>query len=138
MRATASATASSAMSSAAASCCISSTPPAPTPAPTIAPSARELAAYGEGLDQKPEIVALSKIDAVDEETLAKQTERLKRAIRSHGPAVEAGAKRARPLLLSTATRNGVTEVLRAAMAEIEAGRAESAQELAAPEPWSPV
>ena len=31
---------------------------------------RELAAYGEGLAEKPEIVALSKVDAVDEETLA--------------------------------------------------------------------
>ena len=51
---------------------------------------RELAAYGEGLDEKPEIVALSKVDAVDEETLAKQLERLKRAIRSHGPAAESG------------------------------------------------
>ena len=30
---------------------------------------RELAAYGDGLAEKPEIVALSKIDAVDEETL---------------------------------------------------------------------
>jgi GTP-binding protein len=99
---------------------------------------RELAAYGGGLDEKPEILALSKIDAVDEETLAKQLERLKRAVRSHGPTVEAGAKRARPLLLSTATHNGVTEVLRATMAEIEAGRAEAAQALAAPEPWSPV
>ena len=46
---------------------------------------RELAAYGSGLDQKAEIVALSKVDAVDDETLEKQTERLKRAIRAHGP-----------------------------------------------------
>ena len=52
---------------------------------------RELSAYGEGLDDKPEIVALSKVDAVDEETLARQAERLKRAIRSHGP--PAGARR---------------------------------------------
>ena len=32
---------------------------------------RELAAYGEGLAEKTEIVALSKVDAVDEATLEK-------------------------------------------------------------------
>ena len=62
---------------------------------------RELAAYGEGLEEKAEIVALSKVDAVDEETLKKQIERLKRAIRSYGPPVADGGKRARPLLLSS-------------------------------------
>ena len=84
---------------------------------------RELAAYGAGLAEKAEIVALSKVDAVDEETLQKQTERLKRAIRSFGPALGPGAKRAKPFLLSTATRSGVTEVLRATMAASEAQRA---------------
>ena len=77
---------------------------------------RELAAYGAGLAEKAEIVALSKVDAVDEETLQKQMERLKRAIRSFGPALGPDAKRAKPFLLSTATRSGVTEVLRATMA----------------------
>ena len=99
---------------------------------------RELEAYGEGLDEKPEIVALSKIDAVDEETLARQVERLRRAVRSYGPPAEPGARRLRPLLLSTATRNGVTDVLRATMAAIESGRAEAAATLAAPAPWSPL
>jgi GTPase len=99
---------------------------------------RELEAYGEGLDEKPEILALSKTDAVDEETLAKQVERLKRAVRNYGPPLEPGAKRMRLLLLSTATRNGVTDVLRATMSAIEAGRAEAAASLAVPEPWSPL
>src|SRR5690242_1034881 len=84
---------------------------------------RELAAYGAGLVEKAEIVALSKVDAVDEATLLKQTERLKRALREFGPPPGPGARRLRPLLLSTATRTGVTEVLRATMAAIEAGRA---------------
>ncbi len=84
---------------------------------------RELAAYGEGLEEKPEILALSKVDAVDEETLAKQLDRLKRALREYGPPVEQGAKRAKPLLLSTATQNGVTDVLRAAMARDRKGEA---------------
>src|SRR6516162_169868 len=70
---------------------------------------RELAAYGAGLAEKAEIVALSKVDAVDEATLAKQTERLKRAMRSFGPPLAPGVKRMRPLMLSTATRSGVTE-----------------------------
>jgi GTP-binding protein len=83
---------------------------------------RELAAYGEGLAEKAEIVCLSKVDAVDEETLMKQLARLKRAIRSHGPALPAGKRPAPPLILSAATRRGVTEVLRATMAAIEARR----------------
>ncbi len=65
---------------------------------------RELAAYGAGLADKAEIVALSKVDAVDEAALAKQTERLKRAMRSYGPPLAQGAKRMRPLPLSTATQ----------------------------------
>ena len=39
----------------------------------------ELEAYGAGLVDKPEIVALSKVDAVDPETLKSQMARLKRA-----------------------------------------------------------
>ncbi len=92
---------------------------------------RELAAYGEGLEEKAEIACLSKVDAVDEEMLAKQFERLKRAIRTHGPRLADGAKREKPLLLSTATRRGVTEVLRATMTAIEAGRAKDAAPSAA-------
>ena len=84
---------------------------------------RELAAYGEGLAEKAEIIALSKVDAVDEATVKKQTERLMRVIREFGPPIPSGGKRAKPLLLSTATRAGVTEVLRATMAAIEARRA---------------
>ena len=92
---------------------------------------RELAAYGEGLEEKAEIVCLSKVDAVDEETLARQLERLRRAVRAHGPRLADGAKRERPLLLSTATRRGVTEVLRATMTAIEAGWAKETARLAA-------
>jgi GTP-binding protein len=40
---------------------------------------RELEAYGHGLAEKPEIVALTKIDSVDREALATQVLRLKRA-----------------------------------------------------------
>ena len=51
---------------------------------------RELDAYGEGLTEKAEIVALSKVDAVDEDTLKQQRERLKRALRSYGPPLAEG------------------------------------------------
>ena len=98
---------------------------------------RELAAYGAGLAEKTEIVALSKVDAVDEATLLRQMERLKRAKRGFGPPLDPGAKRMRPLLLSTATRAGVTEVLRATMAAIEARRASEPAAKAAAAQWAP-
>src|ERR671913_151462 len=66
---------------------------------------KELAAYGHGLADKPEIVALSKADALDAATLKEQTARLKRA-----------AKRA-PLVLSSASGQGVEEALRALLRE---------------------
>ena len=73
----------------------------------------ELIAYGNELDEKQEIVALSRTDAVDEETLKAQLERLKRAIRTYGPAVADGERRKPPMILSAATRTGVQDVLRA-------------------------
>jgi len=60
----------------------------------------ELEAYGHGLDEKPEIVALSKADAMTPEQIKKQLARLKKA-----------AKKT-PVLLSSASGQGVTDVLR--------------------------
>ena len=85
---------------------------------------RELEAYGHGLAEKHEIVALSKIDSVDAETLKQQALRLKRA-----------AKRT-PLRLSAATNDGLTEALRAILKEIDAANAESAPPKQAVE-WAP-
>jgi GTP-binding protein len=85
---------------------------------------RELEAYGAGLAEKPEIVALSKIDAVDAEALKVQTDRLKRA-----------AKR-KPLLLSAASGAGVTGVLRAVIAVIDEAKASEKQAQPAPA-WAP-
>ena len=85
---------------------------------------RELEAYGHGLAEKHEIVALSKIDSVDAETLKQQALRLKRA-----------AKRT-PLRLSAATNDGLTEALRAILKEIDAANAESAPPKHAVE-WAP-
>ncbi len=72
---------------------------------------RELEAYGHGLAEKPEIVALSRIDSVDAETLKQQALRLKRA-----------AKRT-PLRVSSATNVNVREALRAILKEIDAANA---------------
>ncbi|WP_442755086.1 GTPase ObgE [Methylocystis sp. JAN1] len=93
----------------------------------------ELAAYGAGLDEKLEVVALSKIDAVDPDHLKKQRERLKRAIASAGPPADSRG----PLLaLSSATGAGVTEALRAVGSAIDAFKTEeSAAET--PVEWRP-
>jgi GTP-binding protein len=79
---------------------------------------QELAAYGEGLDEKPEIVALSKADALSPELLKEQVARLKRA-----------AKKT-PIVLSSASGEGVEAALRALFAIVEEARVEEAQESA--------
>ena len=96
----------------------------------------ELAAYGGGLADKPEIVALSKIDAVDEETLKVQRERLRRAMRSYGPSLAAGARRAPPLELSAVAHRGVSEALRAALAVIDSARASETKQAAPAPAWT--
>ncbi|MCO5064567.1 MAG: GTPase ObgE [Rhizobiaceae bacterium] len=70
----------------------------------------ELEAYGHGLADKPEIVALSQVDTLDADARKKKVASLKRA-----------AGRA-PILLSAVTGEGVQETLRALMTEIEAAR----------------
>jgi GTP-binding protein len=61
----------------------------------------ELDAYGHGLADKPEIVALTKIDAMTDEAVKQQAARLKRACKTT------------PLLLSAQSGKGVPEALRA-------------------------
>ncbi|KFC63400.1 GTP-binding protein obg [Bosea sp. LC85] len=75
----------------------------------------ELKAYGEGLAEKPEIVALSKVDALSPELLKEQVARLKRA-----------AKRM-PIVLSSASGQGVDDALRALFAVVEEARQEEAK-----------
>jgi GTPase len=72
----------------------------------------ELDAYGHGLADKPEIVALNKADALTAEELRAQTARLKRA-----------AKKT-PLVVSAATGAGVPEVVRALRKAIDGARHE--------------
>ena len=85
---------------------------------------RELAAYGGGLEDKHEIVALSKVDAVDAQTLKLQMQRLKRA---------AGRT---PIKLSSATGAQVKETLRALLGVIDAARLAEAPAVEAPD-WQP-
>ncbi len=70
----------------------------------------ELEAYGGGLAEKPRITVLNKIDALDDEERAFLAEEL---------AAESGGE---VLLMSGVTGEGVTEVLRALRARIDADR----------------
>jgi GTPase len=74
----------------------------------------ELSAYGHGLADKPEIIALSKADAVDPAQLKAQAARLKRAAKKP------------PLVLSAVSGAGVAEALRALMAMIGTAREQTA------------
>ncbi|MCC7426218.1 MAG: GTPase ObgE [Alphaproteobacteria bacterium] len=75
---------------------------------------RELEAYGHGLPEKPEIVALNKIDALTPAELGRRRAALSRAA---GKPV---------LLVSGASRAGVPELLRALLAVIRKRRAKAA------------
>lgn len=84
----------------------------------------ELSAYGHGLAEKPELVALNKSDAMSADDVKLQTARLKRA-----------AKKS-PLLLSGVSGEGVTEVLRELFEFIEQAR-DGAQPEVQPAAWRP-
>jgi GTP-binding protein len=87
--------------------------------------ARELEAYGAGLSEKPRIVALNKVDALDAAEVA-------------AAAAALAAASGRPVLeVSGATGRGVPEVLRALRAAIAAAREGSGAPAAAAEPWRP-
>ena len=83
----------------------------------------ELKAYGGELAKKKEIVALSKADALDEETLLVKLAELKKAARKT------------PLALSAVSGKGVKEALFALTREI--GRAADEDDPEADEPWRP-
>jgi GTP-binding protein len=85
----------------------------------------ELAAYGAGLEDKPELLALNKIDALDPETRA-----------AAAAALEAVAGK-RPMLVSGVSGEGVRELLRAALAEIRRGRGPAPAESEAVGEWRP-
>jgi GTP-binding protein len=90
----------------------------------------ELKAYGEGLIDKPEVLCLNKVDALDAETRAAKLKELKKATKTT------------PLLISGVSGEGVKDALRAAFAHVVAGRpvvAPAAKDIAPQdiEPWAP-
>jgi len=87
---------------------------------------RELKAYGADLETKKEIVALSKCDALDAETLASQVEALQKAARK------------KPVLLSAVSGMGVREALFALSREIGRVARKEAEGDDPPEPWTPL
>ncbi len=96
----------------------------------------ELEAYGCALDEKPEIVALTKIDAVDADTLKQQVERLKRAIRSAGPELKDGEKPRALHKISAVSGEGVVDVLREVW-KVVLGRRQEALALSPTPAWRP-
>jgi GTP-binding protein len=86
---------------------------------------RELEAYGEGLAEKPEILALSKCDAMTEDEIKAKIKALKKA-----------AKKT-PLVLSSQSGQGVKEVLRALLDVIAESRAEEQPKPEEAEAWQP-
>ena len=76
----------------------------------------ELAAYGEGLAEKPELVALNKIDALDAATRAEKAAELEAASGSA------------PFLVSGVSGEGVTALLRAALRRRAARRRSGARD----------
>jgi GTP-binding protein len=85
----------------------------------------ELAAYGHGLGEKREIVALNKADALMPEQLKEQMARLKRATK------------VAPLVISAVTQHGVPQALRALLNAIAAAELEEALGLRASGPLVP-
>jgi GTPase len=85
----------------------------------------ELEAYGGGLAEKAEVVALNKADALTPEALKQQVARLKRAAKKP------------PLVISAATGDGVREVLRALAGAIEDNRAHDPGARTVAQSWQP-
>ncbi|MCB1439527.1 MAG: GTPase ObgE [Nitratireductor sp.] len=87
---------------------------------------REIEAYEHGLAEKPEVVALSQIDILSPEARQEKVAELQEAC---------GAK---PLELSSVSREGIDKVLRALAALIEDKRGPETEEEEADDEWSPL
>ena len=85
----------------------------------------ELEAYGQGLTDKPEIVALSKCDALTPDEIKTQSAKLKKAARKT------------PLVLSSASGQGVPEALRALLKVIGKAREVTEPPPAKEAAWQP-
>ncbi len=100
------------------------------PAEALQVIEEELEAYGSGLDKKPRLIALNKIDLVDDELVRAFTKELKAA----------GAKKVFPI--SGATGKGMDKLLDAVIDFLPAAtvteRPVGAQEELDEKPWSPI
>ncbi len=85
----------------------------------------ELSAYGQGLAEKPEVVALNKADALGADAIKQQAARLKRAAKKP------------PLVVSAVSGAGVAETLRALLEVIDEARGSTAAADAARPAWTP-
>jgi len=85
----------------------------------------ELSAYGHGLADKPDIVALNKADALSAGEIKEQAARLRRAAKGS------------PLIISAVSGQGVLEVLRALMAVIENARGNKVEPKTETATWQP-
>ena len=85
----------------------------------------EIAAYGNGVADKPEIVVLSKADALSADDIKHQLARLKRAAKKQ------------PLVVSAVSGDGVAEVLRALYRVIEKARPTAAEASTTTSAWQP-
>jgi GTP-binding protein len=87
---------------------------------------KELKLYGGGLAEKPELLALNKIDAVMPDDLEAKRKALKRAAKKE------------PLLLSAATGTGVDDALLKLLEKVRASRAPVATPSDTPAEWEPL
>ncbi len=85
----------------------------------------ELQAYGGGLADKPRLTVLNKIDALDADERAQRAKALEKA--SGGQV----------MLMSGATREGISEVLRALRRNIDADRLRAGRSQEVDAPWHP-
>ncbi len=86
----------------------------------------ELAAYGAGLELKPEIVALTKTDMLDKTRLAEVSAAIRRA---------AGTK---PFAVSAPLGEGIEPLLDAVIEHVGVAREEAREDAEAERPWSPL
>ena len=125
MKASGSATSSSPMSSAARCSCTLIDATEEDVAAAYRTVRNEVEAYGHGLGDKPEVVALNKCDAILEEEIELKRSALEKA---------AGA---RPLAISGAAGMGVTDALRALRKALGERREEEKVPAEAPGDWRP-
>src|SRR4029077_3542609 len=85
----------------------------------------ELEAYGQGLTDKPEIVALTKADALTPEAIKAQTAKLKKACKKT------------PLVISAQSGEGIKEALRTLFKIIDTARVGADPEQTKEEAWQP-